>query len=54
MGELMSNSINQEIIENLFWEVCEAVAAKYPHLDEYEVETLATPITKDRFQDLCQ
>jgi hypothetical protein len=50
----MSNSINQEIIENLFWEVCEEVAAKYPHLDEYEVETLATPITKDRFYDLCQ
>jgi hypothetical protein len=50
----MSTLHHEEIIENLFWEVCEEVSAKYPWLDEYEVETLATPITKDRFQDLCQ
>ena len=50
----MSTLHHEEILESLFERVCEEVAEKYPYLSNYEVESMATTITEDRFQDLCQ
>tara|TARA_B100000287_G_scaffold398123_1_gene415269 strand:+ start:44 stop:196 length:153 start_codon:yes stop_codon:yes gene_type:complete len=50
----MSTLHHEEILESLFERVCEEVAEKYPYLSDYEVESMATTITEDRFEFLCQ
>ena len=46
----MSDLANEIMLENLFEDVCAELIEKYPYLDAYEVEAMATPICRDRFE----
>ena len=50
----MSHSINDEILENLYEEIYGELSELYPDYAEETLDRMATSITQQRFEGLCQ
>ena len=50
----MSHPVNDEILENLYEEIYEELSESYPDYAEETLDKMATSLTQQRFEDLCQ
>ena len=50
----MSHPVNDEILENLYEEIYEELSESYPDYSEETLDKMATSLTQQRFEDLCQ
>ena len=50
----MSHPVNDEILENLYEEIYEELSESYPDYSEETLDKMATSLTQQRFEYLCQ